>query len=260
MSRRRRGGADVAISWVAKNLPWYFCLAMAAAGYVVIGKVMPQVLSGKTTGQPVLGLFFSVLAMAWGMIFAVGGVASFVRSSRYSRLLLRQQSVQNIRGLHWSEFERLLAAYYVQMGYVVDVTGGGGADGGVDLVLKRQAETVLVQAKNWRTSSVSVSVVREMRGLMAGKGATGGVVVCSGTFTKDAVKFGNESGVELIDGQKLARMIRSVNGGEMLVKSTSCPQCGGQMSVRFNRKERTEFLGCSQYPRCKGTREMRAVV
>lgn len=258
MTRSRRGSADGAIRWLARNLPWYFCLAMAAAGYVVIGKVMPQVLSGPTHGQPVLGLFFSVLAMAWATAFGIGGVASFLRSSRYRQLLLGQQSVQNIRGLHWRDFERLLAAYYVRQGFVVDITGGGGADGGVDLVLKRLDHKALVQAKNWKTSSVGVSVVREMRGLMAVHRAAKGIVVCSGTFTKDALQFGSENGVELIDGQKLAAMVRSVNGGELLVKSTACPQCGGEMSVRFNRKERTEFMGCSNYPRCKGTREMGA--
>lgn len=258
MKRGSRGGAGRAIRWVAVHLPWYFCMAMAGAGYVVIGKVLPRVLDEPMHGRPVLGLFFSVLALAWTMIFFAGGVASFLRTHRYRQLLMGQQSVQNIRGLHWRDFERLLAAYYVNLGYIVDVTGGGGADGGVDLVLKRAEQKILVQAKNWKTSSVGVSVVREMRGLMAVHRATGGIVICSGTFSKEALKFGKESRVELVEGQRLAAMIRCVNGGEQLVQSSSCPHCGSEMSVRFNRAERTEFLGCSRYPQCKGTREISA--
>lgn len=227
---------------------------MATAGYVMIGKVAPRIFLDAANGQTMMAALFWLLSLSWAMVFGLGGVISFVRSVQYRQLLRGQQSVQNIRGLHWKDFERLLAAYYVQKGYVVDVTGGGGADGGIDLVLTRPGEKVLVQAKNWRTSSVSVGVVREMRGLMAAHSATGGVVVSSGAFTKEALKFGRDHGVQLVDGQTLAGMVRGVNGGDGVVQSTACPQCGSAMSVRFNRKDRNEFLGCSQFPRCKGTR------
>jgi len=33
-----------------------------------------------------------------------------------------------------------------------------------------------------------------------------------------------------------------------------CPKCESPMNVRVNRQEGTEFLGCSKYPECKGTR------
>jgi ssDNA-binding Zn-finger/Zn-ribbon topoisomerase 1 len=35
-----------------------------------------------------------------------------------------------------------------------------------------------------------------------------------------------------------------------------CPKCEGPMNVRVNRQEGTEFLGCSKYPECKGTRKV----
>ncbi|WP_413782776.1 topoisomerase DNA-binding C4 zinc finger domain-containing protein [Thalassovita sp.] len=33
-----------------------------------------------------------------------------------------------------------------------------------------------------------------------------------------------------------------------------CPRCGGPMIQRTNRRSGQPFLGCSRYPRCKGTR------
>jgi ssDNA-binding Zn-finger/Zn-ribbon topoisomerase 1 len=34
-----------------------------------------------------------------------------------------------------------------------------------------------------------------------------------------------------------------------------CPDCGGQMMLRTNRKTDEQFWGCVAYPECTGTRE-----
>ncbi len=36
-----------------------------------------------------------------------------------------------------------------------------------------------------------------------------------------------------------------------------CPRCGTEMVERINKRSGEKFLGCGQYPRCKGTRPMR---
>ncbi|MFP3449609.1 restriction endonuclease, partial [Pseudomonas sp. SIMBA_067] len=55
--------------------------------------------------------------------------------------------------MSWREFERLVGEAYRRLGYVVNVVGQGGADGGVDLVLIRPREKILVQCKQWRANS-----------------------------------------------------------------------------------------------------------
>ena len=47
----------------------------------------------------------------------------------------------------WREFEMLVGEAFRLQGYQVVETGGGGADGGVDLVLRKDRETFLVQCK-----------------------------------------------------------------------------------------------------------------
>jgi len=49
------------------------------------------------------------------------------------------------------------------LGYSVEVTGGS-SDGGVDLVVKKDGKTSLVQCKNYRVSKVSLSMVRDFYG------------------------------------------------------------------------------------------------
>lgn len=254
--RNRGKGATQTVWGSFERLPWYFSLATAAAGYVVIGKVAPRVASMSGGDFGLLAAVCDVASLTWLALFAFAAILSWARARHRDQLLHGLRSVQEIRRLGWRDFERLLAAFYVQEGFFVELTGGGGADGGVDLVIRRKGVTSLVQAKQWRSTSVGVGVVREMRGLMAARNVSGGVIVCSGSFTKDAQRFGLDNGVTLIDGPCLAAMLRSVNGGDQIVDSTRCPECGGAMKVRLNRRKQVEFMGCEKFPSCDGTREM----
>lgn len=45
----------------------------------------------------------------------------------------------------------------LRCGYAVEETGLGGADGGIDLVLRHGGRRILVQCKQWRRERVPVS-------------------------------------------------------------------------------------------------------
>lgn len=38
--------------------------------------------------------------------------------------------------------------------------------------------------------------------------------------------------------------------------SHKCPRCEGEMRIRINKQTGIEFLGCSSYPECNGTRQL----
>ena len=62
---------------------------------------------------------------------------------------------------------------------------------------KEKGEKYFVQCKQWKAYKVGVKIVRELLGVMVGGGATGGFVVTSGQFTKDAHRFAQENNVAL---------------------------------------------------------------
>jgi len=94
---------------------------------------------------------------------------------RYSQNLCRIRRDRNILGpVH----------RFRMRGFSVTETGGGGSDGGIDLVLKKHGEIFLVQCKQWCAYKVSVNVVRELLGVMVAQGATGGFVVTSGSLLR----------------------------------------------------------------------------
>lgn len=105
--------------------------------------------------RPIFGMMFNVLAL----VSLIAAVASTVRAAFRRKLLDQQRDLESLKLLSWREFEQLVGEAYRRQGYSVVETGGGGADGGVDVRLSRGGETVLVQCKRWRTQRVGVDKV-----------------------------------------------------------------------------------------------------
>jgi restriction system protein len=172
--------------------------------------------------------------------------------------------------MSWQEFEMLVGEAFRRGGYAVSETGGGGADGGVDLVLRKDGEKFLVQCKQWKAFKVGVTTIRELYGVMAAEGAAGGFVVTSGNFTQEAKAFAEGRNIDLIDGAALKGFIKEVQSqysasspqSQRVPKSQSsataepsCPKCGSAMTKRVARQGTNSgntFWGCTTYPKCKG--------
>jgi hypothetical protein len=110
------------------------------------------------------------------------------------------------------EFERLIGAFYRGQGWQVEFTGTGSTaqrfDGGVDLVLRRDSEVVLVQCKHWNAKQVPHNPVHELLGIMVNRGATGAILITSGEFTRAAIEAATRNGhVQLVDGNDLRDML-----------------------------------------------------
>ena len=211
------------------------------------------------------------------LLFLLGALTSFFKQRKRKNLVRIVGSGKTDNPLHdinWKDFEMLVGEVFRIRGFTVIENDSGGADGGIDLVLKKDGEIFLVQCKQWRAYKVSVSVVRELLGVMVTKGAAGGFVVTSGIFTSEAQSFAKGQNIELIDGSILTAMIKKTHGmtsnkvdraKKNVLESTpstttaepSCPQCGNAMVKRVARKGANSgknFWGCVEFPRCRGMR------
>jgi restriction system protein len=189
-----------------------------------------------------------VSAMA---LYAVAGyavAAIFVRSQRF-KLLELHQTMRDIQAMSWREFEDLIAANYAARDYAVEPVGGEGPDGGVDLIVRKGGHTWLVQCKHWRSQWVDERPLRELLGVVTARGATGGVFVSCGVFGDKALSFAksNEK-LELIGGEQLRELI--ANATRTANVGAKCPSCGS--SMREKRGRFGPFLGCSNFPACRG--------
>jgi restriction system protein len=133
--------------------------------------------------------------------------AFFDNLTRIGLSLRRQLVIPNraVASMSWRDFERRIGEGFRRRGYAV--TGFGSPGGGVDLGLMKNGERFLVQCKHWRKRQVGVTVVRELKGVMAVHGARGGFVVTGGKFTREACEFAESCKVSLIGGASLDELL-----------------------------------------------------
>jgi restriction system protein len=276
MARRKQSTVEDVIE-ITSKFPWWVGVVLAIVTYgwlhnVATREVTAVVQLGKM-GDFIGQTLFKTLA-GFGQyllpfVFSIGAAVSAF--GHYKRRALHEQVAASpdrgaLNNMSWQQFEALVGEAFRRKGYAVRETGGGGADGGIDLALKKEGETFLVQCKQWKATKVGVTTVRELYGVMAAQGAVGGFVVTSGVFTDEAKAFASGQNIELMDGKALHVLIRgvSVPGRAAPVlkavptgSALACPICQSAMVKRTAKRGANSgnaFWGCSQYPACKGTR------
>ena len=274
---RRKPNSIRSIASLLENSPLWLGPLLAITVWLFAWMVVPAILS-KTSGKiPVEATLVPLSRMlAWvfaGFLILVWLVIA-VKRVAISRMADRPVTPETIRDLSWEDFERYVAEAYRRRGFDVERTGSPVGDAGIDIILRKDGLTTLVQCKHWKDRKVGVRPVRELLGVMASQGACSGVLVTSGRFTSEAQEFGKGNPIQLIDGQSLATLVGSTETGEnseahaskevdpgaatvSAQSNPTCPRCGGQMVLRTARRGARageSFWGCKAYPRCQGTR------
>lgn len=268
MAKRKEGGFELLAS-----MRWPVPAGVGIVGYMGIrygiswlfGSNQNIYLAGlarQLSSDAFAPLAWLVLGLCW-----LAALASYIGAKGRRRLLEAQSGLDSLRALSWRQFELLVGEAFRRQGYSVQETGLGGADGGIDLVLRKEGKLTIVQCKRWKTQRVDVKVVREMYGLLAHHGASDVKIIAVGAYTADAQRFAAGKPIELIAGAALLDMVRSVQ--TVPTKPTPqtrasappqttppCPKCGKEMQLRANRRSKERFWGCMSYPSCRGTREL----
>ncbi|SIS42548.1 restriction endonuclease [Neptunomonas antarctica] len=286
MSRKRRTSPLEGLMDIASTLPCWVSLILAVISYFVLHHyasqaLTPQIQSGSYVPQNMTRIMFQPLLMALQylvpFVFCLGAAISAVKAFKGRRLAQQYVSIESTQkaavspqnrtkptdSMSWQQFELLVGQAFRLLGYRVIDGGETGADGGVDVYLKKDGETFFVQCKHWKTKSVGVSVVRELYGVIAAAGVKGGFVVTSDYFTAEAVAFSKGKKLGLIDGVKLKKMILAAKKAspesvpeqpEATSEAPVCPKCASSMVKRKARQGANagnEFWGCSRFPKCR---------
>lgn len=294
MSRRGKSSPLEDLIAVAATVPWWVSTPLAGATYLILHHFATSIPVEAGNGpaedlatRALLRILASIGQYLLPGVLILGALTSILRSHQdRKRLALAtgNDAARAVQEMDWREFEALVGQAFEGQGYQVTRTGGGGPDGGVDLVLTKGGETFLVQCKQWRAFQVGVQVVRELYGVMAAQGAAGGYVVTSGRFTEEAQAFARGRNIHLIAGPELQSLLRgltprqsptpppaasapaeTVSGSPSPERQSapppSCPRCAKPMVERTARrgaKAGETFWGCRDYPTCRGTRPTRS--
>jgi restriction system protein len=269
MARRR----DDNLFALLGELPWWVS--------IIVGGVVYLALKYLAVGFSDNNMFLSPIAKAlqpnaglFASFFLLPAAISFFKSIHRRKLLDGQSGLDSIRAMSWREFEMLCGEAFRRKGYAVEENGLGGADGGIDLILRKNGETSLVQCKRWKTAKVGVREVRELYGIVAAERADSGVFITSGSYTAEARVFAKGKPLDLIDGSALRDLVRTVQKDQLprapkqeprparleleTPSSPICPRCGSSMVLRTARRGSVagnQFWGCSNFPKCRAVLE-----
>lgn len=257
-----------------------------------------------------LAIYFNVPGLHWGFFFAIlfGSVILseivglfWIRKRRAAKVKRNSQTTpkKSISAAHrtskqirtdevilasqlgelsGAEFERLLALYFKDQGYVVKEVGIGGNDGGVDLVITdRRGEKTAVQAKCYsERNMVPVQTVRELVAAKRNHDCILSLLITTSDLTSPAKNEADKFKVDywhgaIVEqklktwgkwqpGKKVARHQISAAKSELATarktvaasSGLTC-SCGAPM-VRRKSKQGAEFMGCSKFPSCRQTK------
>ena len=172
MARKKQQNTFEDLIAIAAFFPWWVGVLLAVITYFILHHFATSVVvppaSLAQMGDMVANQLGKTLAMfgqyLLPLAFLIGaGISAYGRHKRAALFAGVQQcsSPSVLNGMTWQEFEMLVGEAFRRRGYTVAETGGGGADGGVDLVLKRSGEKFLVQCKQWKAFKVGVTTIRE---------------------------------------------------------------------------------------------------
>lgn len=163
---------------------------------------MPSSIDLGLSWKPILEAFFLVFKYTW-WIFPLALFQPFLewifaQLERERDLKLGLTAIDRMDGVR---FEEWLANFFRARGYRVQTTPRTG-DYGVDLVLERNGQKIVVQAKRWK-GKVGPKAIQE---IYAGKtyyGADVAMAVTNSYFTYEAKRLAKKTGVVLWDRNTL---------------------------------------------------------
>lgn len=212
----------------------------------------------------VLGIFIKAFILliqssfVWfvlGVIILIKFISIKVRSGKNQKWFQSKNTISELRSLSPSEFEKYISELFTALGFRTKVVGGS-HDGGIDVEAEKDGKKFYIQCKKFITQQVPVGAVRDFYGAISDKLSNAeGYFVTTNIFTLEAKKFAEGKPIELIDQFKLLEYINLAGNKVSMpeTKSMSCPQCSGNLVERNG--PNGKFLGCSNFPKCRYTRE-----
>jgi restriction system protein len=163
MARRSDGFFDDIVETTSK-CPWWVGIFLAIASFLFLnwyaGKELPVVVGADGAIRNMWPSLFRILAFFGQFIipvaFLLGSVISAIKNFKRARLYdktSQSASKDSLHNMSWHDLEFLVGEYFRRRHFSVEETKSG-ADGGFDLIAKKDRETFLVQCKHWKADKV----------------------------------------------------------------------------------------------------------
>lgn len=128
------------------------------------------------------------------------------------------------------QFQKFVANLFKQLGFVNVEVGPPTADGGIDISMEQRTDMgsvhYTVECKHHPERSIGRPVVQKLHSaIMHTPVLDKGIIVTSGHFSSQAIKYAEEVGIELIDVEKLKKLGKKVGISLEVKHSLSIDNC-----------------------------------
>lgn len=224
-------------------------------------------LEGLIVVGVLLLLVYKVITIKQFVLLGIAICLSILLIYKVKRARIKNQYINSgiyqVDRMSGEEFERYLKCHFTRLGYKVEMTPKS-HDYGADLVMSKDRERIVIQAKRYK-ESVGIKAVQEIIGaLQYYKADKGYVVTNSKSFTKSAIDLASNTSIVLWSRKDIIDKFNIKDCGEgdeishIGVQSETniklCPRCGMNMIIKKGAYGR--FYGCSGYPKCKHTENL----
>jgi HJR/Mrr/RecB family endonuclease len=119
-----------------------------------------------------------------------------------------QNKLEELKKMHPFEFERFIKEVYELMGYTAKLTSKTG-DGGKDVILKKDGETMLVECKRYNSPKVTRPDIQKFHSALIDMNAKKGFYITTGEFTKPAIEYAKDKAIKVINGEDLILLVQN---------------------------------------------------
>jgi len=218
------------------RLPPWAGLALAAMWFIVLQHRAPDCTNSHQCANLILAAITYLGQFIVPLLLVVGSSAALALMTRRSEQNVRRRPVTDsgaLARLSWLGLEELVAWYYRSQGFAVKKCGGARADGGIDLIIRKNGKEFVVQCKLRSNGCVGVKDVRELAGVVLKSKSDGGILLTAGGFSEVAVRFVEGMNLILISGQDFL---------EMLQRDRHCPEHNLPLDLKVAGQD-TKFAG-----------------
>lgn len=175
-----------------------------------------------------------------------------------------------LMSLEWKRYEEVCMEYLRIRNCKANVTCVG-ADGGIDIKISDSNGVVFAvgQCKAWN-KPIGVNLIRELYGVMASERVKTGIFLTTSSYTNDALEFAKGKNLLLIDSDELITLINGLDDASKKqidrvatsgdYTTPTCVNCNVKMikrTIKNGDKAGKKFWGCSNFPKCRNTLQIR---
>lgn len=202
-------------------------------------------------------VIITMLPFLLGLVLIVFVITRAIKA----RKIAQAMATDNYDSMSGEKFEEFCADILRGNGYTnVEVTKASG-DHGIDVLAYKDSVKYAIQCKRYSKPVGNKAVQEAYSGKDIYK-ADVAVVMSNMDFTPQAIEDARKLNVELWNRDKIYSLQKKGNveiSEPSEENNLTCPNCGGTLVLRTAKKGAntgSQFYGCSNYPKCKYTKNL----